>query len=51
MNDQKIHEALEVFSSLHRDYPEDTVIRLHMTRCEKYIKQGFPDDWTGVETL
>lgn len=48
---QKIHEALEVFSSLHKDYPEDTVIRLYMTRCEKHIKQGFPDDWTGVETL
>ena len=49
--DRKFHEALAHFTSLHRDSPEDTVIRLYMTRCEINIRYGIPDDWIGVEVM
>lgn len=47
--EHKLHEALAVFSSLQKDYPEDRIIRLYRTRCEKHIMQGIPDDLTGNE--
>ena len=49
--EQKFHEAFEVFSALHKDYPDDTVIALYMRRSQMYKEKGTPDDWAAVETF
>jgi len=49
--ERNLNDALALFLSLHNDYPEDALIRSYISRCEKYIKQGISDDWTGVEAL
>lgn len=49
--ERNLDDALAIFLSLRDDQPHDALIQLYIRRCEKYLKQGFPDDWNGVEAL
>jgi class 3 adenylate cyclase/HAMP domain-containing protein len=47
--ERNLRDALTIFRSLQKDHPEDTLIGLYIGRCEKYLKEGIPEDWTGGE--
>lgn len=49
--ERRVEEALAIFSTLRKDFPEDRVISLYATRCEHYVREGIPDDWTGVDIV
>lgn len=49
--ERKLDDALNIFLSLQKDCPWDMLVQLYVKRCEKYIKDGIPDDWTGIEVL
>jgi adenylate cyclase len=41
---EKFHRALEI-------YPEDKTTKLFLGRANKYLDNGIPDNWTGVEEM
>ncbi len=43
------HKALEFFLKVTDVNPGDQAARLYISRCEKFIELGFPDDWDGIE--
>lgn len=43
--------ALRQLEGIHQTNPEDKVIRLYMERCNRYLAQGVPDQWDGVENI
>ncbi len=43
--DRNLDAAHTIFVSLQGEYPEDSLIRLYVDRCERYRKEGIPNDW------
>jgi len=41
-------QAIELFNSALRDYPDDTPSRVFIERCGKYKQNPPPEDWDGV---
>lgn len=46
--DRRFAEALEGFSELQRQRPEDEVVAMYVRRCEKAVATPPPEDWDGV---
>ena len=44
-------KAMEIFSSLNRQYPDDHVAELYVKRCDGYIQKPPSADWDGVFNL
>ena len=49
--DRKFAEAAAVFNQVKKINPEDHVARLFLNKSAKYIQDGVPDGWTGVESF
>lgn len=49
--ERRLDDALNIFQPLQKDCPWDMLVQLYIKRCEKYKKEGIPDDWTGIEVL
>jgi len=47
----KFKEALEVFSDVLKQNSQDVTAGLYVKRCRKFIEQGVPDDWDGIQTI
>jgi len=48
---QKFAQAQEIFEDIYQINPQDQGTALYLKRCEKYQKQGMPEEWEGIETL
>jgi len=49
--ERKFSESSVHFNQVLEKYPEDMAARIYLKRCAKYMVNGVPDDWSGVETL
>jgi len=49
--DKKFSEASVQFSQVLQKNPEDKAARIYLERSAKYMVQGVPLDWTGIEGL
>jgi len=49
--DRKFSEASVKFSQVLQKSPEDKAARIYLERCARYMVNGVPEDWTGVEIL
>ena len=49
--ERRLGDALEVFVSLQREDPEDTLVQMYIDRCKRYMEQGLPEDWDGSDVL
>ena len=48
---RRFSEASVQFNQVLQKNPEDMAARIYLKRCAKYMINGVPDDWSGVETL
>jgi len=48
---KKFSEASVHFNQVLEKNPADLAARIYLKRCAKYMVNGVPPDWTGVETL
>jgi two-component system sensor histidine kinase ChiS len=48
---RKFSESSVHFNRVLEKNPEDMAARIYLKRCAKYMVNGVPDDWSGVETL
>jgi len=48
---KKIKEALDVFTEVTSLNQHDTTAVLYVSRCNKLLDHGVPDDWDGIETI
>jgi adenylate cyclase len=44
-------EAKKLFADVYKNNPDDSVAKLYLGRCEKYIASPPPPDWDGVDNL
>ncbi|MCF8378320.1 MAG: hypothetical protein K9H49_02010 [Bacteroidales bacterium] len=44
-------DALKTFKHVYKLNQHDVTAHLYITRCEKFIKDGVPKDWDGIETI
>lgn len=49
--ERKFSESSVHFNRVLEKNPEDMAARIYLKRCAKYMVNGVPDDWSGVETL
>ncbi len=49
--ERKFSESSVHFNQVLEKNPEDMAARIYLKRCAKYMVNGVPDDWSGVETL
>ncbi len=47
----KFKEALGVFDDVLKQNNQDVTAALYVNRCRKFIEQGVPDDWDGIQTI
>lgn len=46
-----MHAALQLFTAVRELLPLDRATANYIDRCQKYISDGMPEDWDGVEPL
>lgn len=44
-------KALEKFKSIYEQNPSDKAAVFYIERCKRFIKDGIPEDWDGIEKL
>jgi class 3 adenylate cyclase len=44
-------EALQLFTAVHEILPGDKAAKSYIQRCNKYLKEGLPSNWDGIESL
>lgn len=49
--ERKFSESSVHFNRVLEKNPEDMAARIYLKRCAKYMVNGVPDDWSGIETL
>lgn len=49
--DKRFRDALDILVPLQKDYPEEMLFGLYISRCEKQLREGTPEGWDGTETL
>lgn len=49
-SNKEMDKALLVFQEIEKESPEDAATKLYITRCQKFIEKGIPEDWDGSET-
>ncbi len=49
--ERKFSESSVQFNQVLQRNSEDMAARIYLKRCAKYMVNGVPDDWSGVETL
>jgi adenylate cyclase len=45
---QQWEQAIKLFNSVLREYPDDTPSRVFIARCNEYKQNSPPEDWDGV---
>lgn len=48
---KKFETALEIFLDIYSTNPNDKAAYVYLNRCKKFMKEGVPDTWDGIETL
>jgi two-component system sensor histidine kinase ChiS len=48
---KRFSEANECFLKILEINSQDTVANLYLKRCEKLLKYGIPEEWTGIESM
>lgn len=48
---REFKEAINLFNKIVDKNPEDKAAKFYVTRCSKFILNGVPDDWDGIERL
>jgi len=43
--------AAAAFQQVLQLYPDDTTAKRYLTKCEFYLKNDIPEDWTGIEEM
>ncbi len=46
-----LHAALKLFKEIHKINKNDKATDLYVLRCERFIKNGIPKDWDGIEVI
>jgi adenylate cyclase len=46
-----MNEALRLFSEVQKRLPSDRATNNYISRCHKFLSDGLPDGWDGVEPL
>lgn len=46
-----MHAALQLFTEVRAVLPSDRATNNYISRCQKYLSDGLPDGWDGVERL
>ena len=49
--DQAFDTALHHFQQVLELYPEDLAAKLYENHCQRYLQEGVPDAWSGVELM
>ena len=47
--EKEFGRAIEAFKVVQQKNAKDTATTIYIERCERYIKDGVPEDWDGVE--
>ncbi|MCB0804476.1 MAG: hypothetical protein KDC05_01685 [Bacteroidales bacterium] len=48
---EKFENALTCFEEVYSKNSHDVTAGLYIKRCRKFIKEGVPEDWDGIETV
>ncbi|MEE3719825.1 response regulator [Tumidithrix elongata RA019] len=48
---QQFDRAQQLFQAIVEINPQDIAAQLYLTRCEKYRKHGFPEEWESLQVL
>ncbi|MBF0101783.1 MAG: response regulator [Desulfobacterales bacterium] len=48
---KEFSKAYDLFSSMLNSNAHDQIVHLYLNRCKKYIHEGIPDHWDGIEKL
>jgi adenylate cyclase len=46
---RRFAEAAAQFRECEKSLPNDRLVQIHLTRCEAFLLEPPPDDWTGTE--
>jgi adenylate cyclase len=46
---RRFAEAAAQFRECEKSLPNDRLVQIHLTRCEAFLREPPPDDWTGTE--
>jgi two-component system sensor histidine kinase ChiS len=44
-------QAINIFDNILKDNPDDQPARLFLNKSSRYLVEGVPDDWTGIEAM
>ena len=47
----KFKEALAAFTEVYATTHHDVTANLYISRCNRFIKHGIPEDWDGIERI
>jgi hypothetical protein len=47
----EMNEALRLFSEVQKILPLDRATNNYISRCQKFLADGLPEGWDGVEPL
>ncbi len=48
---KEMDKALEVFSRIETESPEDIAVKIYIERCNKFLEKGLPENWDGTESF
>ena len=47
----KINEALQLFSKVVKELPDDKPALYYIKLCQRYLEKDLPENWNGIESL
>ena len=48
---KEFEESLKVFENILAENPSDSAAEFYIKRCQKFLKEGVPENWDGIETF
>ncbi len=49
--EKRFQDALDVLVPLQQKYPEEMLLELYISRCERHLREGTPEGWDGTEKI
>ena len=49
--DRDFRGSYRILREIRTQNPQDRVVQLYMARCARFIREGIPEDWQGIEII
>ncbi len=49
--DRDFRGSYRILREIRKQNPQDRVVQLYMARCARFVREGIPEDWQGIEII